>query len=282
MYEFYQTFLPTQKVYGMNELNPYTQDLRHFTHFDIIGDVHGCSVEYYEMLRTLGYSIGDWDNPRRITHPEYRIPIMVGDYVDRGPYSGEVLHSVMLNIFEELMYGVLGNHDKKLLSYWLGNNPQQSKEFQETLESISLQEQLYNFSFKRNYLGLLNELPYLILLDGGKVKVVHGGWSKRLESPDVKKKDAQYVALYGIPTGGMDEQGFPVRSNWQKNYNEEALIVHGHTPSHEIVIENKVWNIDTGCVFGGYLTALRYPEMEVVQIEAFKEYSDWQHRGESV
>jgi len=75
-------------------------------------------------------------------------------------------------------------------------------------------------------------------------------------------------ALYGETTGETDEFGLPVRYNWAAEYRGAARVVYGHTPVPEPEWLNHTINIDTGCVFGGKLTALRYPEMEIVSVPA--------------
>ncbi len=75
-------------------------------------------------------------------------------------------------------------------------------------------------------------------------------------------------ALYGETTGETDEYGLPVRYNWAAEYRGKAMVVYGHTPVAEPEWLNRTINIDTGCVFGGKLTALRYPEKELVSVPA--------------
>jgi protein phosphatase len=78
--------------------------------------------------------------------------------------------------------------------------------------------------------------------------------------------------LYGETTGETDEYGLPIRLPWADEYRGRALVVYGHTPVPEVQSVNNTICIDTGCVFGGKLTCFRYPEKEIVQVEARKEY----------
>ena len=78
--------------------------------------------------------------------------------------------------------------------------------------------------------------------------------------------------LYGETTGQKDAYGLPVRGNWAATYHGTAMVVYGHTPVSQPEWLNHTVNIDTGCVFGGALTALRYPEREFVSVPAFKTY----------
>jgi protein phosphatase len=75
-------------------------------------------------------------------------------------------------------------------------------------------------------------------------------------------------ALYGDTTGETDEYGLPVRLPWANDYRGRAMVVYGHTPMPEVQWVNNTLCVDTGCVFGGKLTALRYPEREIVDVPA--------------
>jgi protein phosphatase len=81
-------------------------------------------------------------------------------------------------------------------------------------------------------------------------------------------------ALFGETTGETDEFGLPVRYNWAAEYRGRASVVYGHTPVPEPEWLNRTINIDTGCVFGGKLTALRWPEKELVSVPAMQTYAD--------
>ena len=81
-------------------------------------------------------------------------------------------------------------------------------------------------------------------------------------------------ALFGETTGETDEFGLPVRYNWAAEYRGRASVVYGHTPVPEPEWLNRTINIDTGCVFGGRLTALRWPEKELVSVPARQTYAD--------
>jgi protein phosphatase len=75
-------------------------------------------------------------------------------------------------------------------------------------------------------------------------------------------------AMYGETTGETDEYGLPVRYPWASDYRGRAAVVYGHTPVPEAEWLNNTICIDTGCVYGGKLTALRWPERELVQVPA--------------
>ena len=100
------------------------------------------------------------------------------------------------------------------------------------------------------------------VLDDGKLVVAHAGMKEEMQGRGSGK--VRDFALYGETTGETDEFGLPVRYDWAAEYRGTAMVVYGHTPVPEPEWLNRTINIDTGCVFGGKLTALRYPERELV------------------
>jgi hypothetical protein len=76
------------------------------------------------------------------------------------------------------------------------------------------------------------------------------------------------LSLYGRSTGERDEHGFPIRYPWARDYRGRAAVVYGHTPVLEAEWVNNTLCLDTGCVFGGRLSALRWPEREIVSVPA--------------
>ena len=84
--------------------------------------------------------------------------------------------------------------------------------------------------------------------------------------------EVRNFAMYGETTGAVDEFGLPVRLEWARDYRGKASVVFGHTPVLDAQWLNNTLCLDTGCVFGGKLTALRWPEKELVEVQAYKEY----------
>jgi protein phosphatase len=109
------------------------------------------------------------------------------------------------------------------------------------------------------------------VLDSGKLVVAHAGLREELQGRT--SGAVREFALYGETTGETDEFGLPVRYNWAADYRGRAMVVYGHTPVPQPEWLNNTINIDTGCVFGGRLTALRYPERELVSVPAAREYA---------
>ena len=94
------------------------------------------------------------------------------------------------------------------------------------------------------------------MLDGGRLVVAHAGLKRGDAGPRARARCATF-ALYGETTGETDEFGLPVRYDWASDYRGAATVVYGHTPVPEAEWLNRTIYIDTGCVFGGALTALR-------------------------
>lgn len=100
--------------------------------------------------------------------------------------------------------------------------------------------------------------------------VAHAGLAEELQERSSGK--VRSFAMYGETTGETDEFGLPIRYNWSTEYRGKAAVVYGHTPVARAEWLNNTICIDTGCVFGGALTALRYPERELVSVPARAEH----------
>ena len=110
------------------------------------------------------------------------------------------------------------------------------------------------------------------ILDNGKLAVAHAGIKEEMQGRG--SGAVRSFCLYGETTGEIDEFGLPVRYNWASEYRGKAKVVFGHTPVPKAEWLNKTIDIDTGCVFGGELTALRYPEEELVSVKAKEVYCE--------
>jgi protein phosphatase len=240
--------------------------------FDLVGDVHGCIDELLALLKRLGYALDR--NPRGPQGPRWeasaapanRKLLFVGDLVDRGPNSAEVLRLVMDLSSAGLALCVRGNHDDKLLRYLRGNKVTIGHGLGETLAQIEREPE----TFRPRVRAFLECLTHHYLLADGRLVVAHGGLKESLQGRLSKRVEA--FALFGDTTGEIDEYGLPVRRNWALDYHGRAAVIYGHTPVTDPVWVNRTLNIDTGCVFGGRLTALRYPEMELVSVPAARTY----------
>lgn len=243
---------------------------------DIIGDIHGCLSEFKELTGKLGYR---WDNGIPI-HPESRMLGFVGDLTDRGPESMEVIEIVWrLVIEQQKAYYTPGNHCNKLYRFFLGNKVQISHGLETTVaeyESLSKRDQQ---SIRKKFIELYEKTPLYLILDEQRLVIAHAGIKEEFIAQTHSK--VKTFVLYGDITGEKHPDGSPVRKDWAKEYHGKACIVYGHTPVKEPRMINNTYNIDTGAVFGGMLTALRYPEMELVSVgstmpfveEKFKDFA---------
>lgn len=240
--------------------------------FDIIGDVHGCYDELYELLQKLGYQIThskvDVSAIEKITHPAGRQVIFLGDLVDRGPKSPEVLALVMKMVAQQSALCVPGNHDMKLLKYLRGKPVQINHGLDLTLEQLSHTSE----AFREEVAAFIYRLVSHYVLDDGNLVVAHAGLTEDMQGRG--SAAVRDFCFYGESTGEIDEFGLPVRYNWAAAYQGKAMVVYGHTPVPEPEWLNHTIDIDTGCVFGGQLTALRYPEKELVSVKAQQTYCE--------
>ncbi|QEL16586.1 polynucleotide kinase-phosphatase [Limnoglobus roseus] len=246
--------------------------------FDIIGDVHGCADELEQLLERLGYgkvaATGHepgWSNVG-YAHPEGRKAVFVGDLVDRGPRVLDVLSIVRNMVTLGSALCVPGNHDMKLLKKLNGRDVQITHGLAETLAEIDALPADVRPAFTKSLAGFLDGLVSHYVLDGGKLVVAHAGLKAEMQGRGSGK--VRDFALYGETTGETDEFGLPVRHNWAAEYRGAATVVYGHTPVPEPDWLNRTVNIDTGCVFGGKLTALRWPEREFVSVPAARTYCE--------
>jgi protein phosphatase len=243
--------------------------------YDIIGDIHGCYDELVKLLAKLGYAY-HLDSDKAVNCPG-RQAVFVGDLTDRGPKSQAVLDLVMEMVKHGTGLCVLGNHDDKLRRYLKGNKVRINNGLQSTIDQINECQQYSPTGphdrrrvSRSQVVKFLEGLPIQLVLDDGNLVVAHAGLKERYHG--IFNKKSKSKALYGETTGEVDSKGFPVRKDWAASYTGKAVVVHGHVRGDEVRIQNNVYNVDTSCVYGGKLTALRYPELEVVSVAAEVDY----------
>jgi protein phosphatase len=233
---------------------------------DIIGDIHGCYDELLELVTTMGYTLDDTDGCIRVTHAEGRKLTFVGDLVDRGPKTPQVLRFVMQAVRDGSAYCVAGNHDMKLARKLNGRDVKITHGLAESLAQLEGETP----EFRREIAEFLDGLVSHYVFDQGKLVVAHAGLREEMHGRG--SGAVRSFAMYGETTGETDEYGLPVRYNWAADYRGHASVVYGHTPVPFADWLNNTICIDTGCVFGGKLTALRYPERDLVSIPARQTY----------
>jgi protein phosphatase len=251
---------------------------RAFDHgpFDVIGDIHGCADELEELLHLLGYQVaedstgsGPWAAPL-YRHPAGRKAVFLGDLVDRGPRILDTVRIVHAMVTSGNALCMPGNHDVKLLKKLQGRNVQITHGLDLTLAEFEAVPEEERASFIAELASFLDGLVSHYVLDDGRLVVAHAGMKQEMQGRSSSR--VRDFALYGETTGETDEFGLPVRYDWAADYRGSAAVVYGHTPVPDAQWLNHTINIDTGCVFGGRLTALRYPENELVSVPARRTY----------
>lgn len=265
---FYVLSSPEEVEAAQIERQPmWTNKMEETGPFDIIGDIHGCYDELVELLKKLEYEVTpkDCDVPI-VVPPQKRKVLFVGDYVDRGPKIVDVLRLVMAMHKSGNALCVPGNHDVKLARALRGKNVTQTHGLAESLNQLENETP----EFREHVADFIEGLVSHYVLDRGKLVVAHAGMKQEYQGRASGR--VRQFALYGETTGETDEFGLPVRLNWAEEYRGQATVVYGHTSVAEPEWMNRTINIDTGCVYGGKLTALRYPEKEFVSVPAKQIY----------
>ena len=239
--------------------------------FDVIGDVHGCFDELAALLEQLGYAIvrdtaDDGGARFVVTHPAARKAVFLGDLVDRGPKTPEVLRLVMDMCASGVALCVPGNHDIKLMRKLQGREVKITHGLAESLAQLEREPA----GFQARAATFIDKLVSHYVLDGGNLVVAPAGLKQTMQGRGSAR--VRDFALFGETTGETDEYGLPVRYPWAADYRGSAHVVYGHTPVPVPEWLNRTLCVDTGCVFGGKLTALRWPEKELASVPAAATY----------
>ena len=245
--------------------------------FDIIGDIHGCCDELELLLKKLGYVTRNVETRyiaslQTYSHPQGRKALFLGDLVDRGPRIIDTVKLVKSMVEAGTAICVPGNHENKLLRKIRGKKVKINHGLEQTVAEIEALSPEIREPFLKEIEEFIDSLVSHFVLDDGRLVVAHAGMREEMQGRGSGK--VRSFALYGESTGEIDEFGLPVRYNWASEYRGEAMVVYGHTPVPEAEWLNNTIDIDTGCVFGGKLTALRYPERELISVDAAKVYCE--------
>ncbi len=245
--------------------------------FDMIGDVHGCGDELEALLAELGYRRGCceadplWGDLAYV-HPEGRKAVFLGDLADRGPRILDSLKIARNMVQQGSALCVPGNHEIKLMRKLKGKNVRLNHGLAESIAEIEALPEGMREPFVRELTDFIESRVSHYVLDKGRLVVAHAGMKASMQGRGSGR--VREFALYGETTGEIDEFGLPVRYDWAAEYRGQATVVYGHTPVPQAEWLNRTINIDTGCVFGGKLSALRYPENELVSVDALKVYCE--------
>ena len=247
-------------------LPEHIHDYPNLSRCDIIGDIHGCYDELVELLVTLGHP--------RLAEPEALPPcqglpplLFVGDLVDRGDRAMEVLRLVIALCEKGYAQTVMGNHDYRFYRWLQGKDVKVEHGLDRTIEQFEALPRQEQDEFKEQLIQFFAKVPYALRFDQGKGVVVHAAWRPRMkEETDLKR--LRYYATYGPVTGERTREGFPVRINWAATYKGPEFVVFGHQVYLKPYHRDFACGIDTGCVFGGMLTALRYPSKETISVKS--------------
>ncbi|MDD4238920.1 MAG: AAA family ATPase [Desulfotomaculaceae bacterium] len=234
--------------------------------FDLIGDLHGCYDELVMLLDKLGYlrRFG------RFFHPSGRQAVFLGDLTDRGPHSLKCFWLVKDMVDTGSALYVPGNHCRKLARFLEGRNIKVAHGLEKTVAEIKELPEDERQHFKKNFLALYHQASPYLVLNSGKLVVSHGGIKEEMIGKVTER--VKNFCFFGDTTGEVTDEGLPVRRDWARDYSGDALIVYGHTPVSKAEFVNNTIDIDQGCVLGGKLTALRYPEMALEQVPALAVY----------
>ncbi|MCZ7861156.1 polynucleotide kinase-phosphatase [Agrobacterium salinitolerans] len=239
--------------------------------FDIIGDIHGMTDELEALLTKLGWSFS-WsgegeDRAVALSHPEGRKLVFVGDAVDRGPRSLDALRVMRSAIESGVGYAVASNHDARI-SRWLRG---QAVSEGGGIETTQAEFDGLSGAFRVSMGEFIDALPAHYVFDGGNLVVAHAGIEEEMILG--ASKAMREFAVYG-PKTPPDAEGRSARVDWAKGYRGKATVVYGHVACEEAAWFNNTICIDTAAVYGRELTALRWPEKELVSVPASRAYAE--------
>ena len=215
--------------------------------FDIISDVRGCFEELLALMKKLGYDVSD---PDKAIPPKGRKAVFIGDMIGAGPGVPSVLRLVMGMRERGDAFCILGDHEYRLRGKLMGKNIGLDDSLRRSVAQLAGESQV----FQEKVIRFLRNIFHHYVFDDGKLVVAHAGMSEDMQGR-VSAKVRQF-ALYGDKAP----------RDWAAAYSGRAAVVYGHKPVPEPRWLNRTINIDTGCIFGEKLTALRYPEEEIVSV----------------
>ncbi|WKA56678.1 metallophosphoesterase [Planococcus shixiaomingii] len=252
--------------------NPLEKDIG--SGIDVIGDVHGCFEELIELLVKMDYRENE---DGLFVHPQGRKFVSVGDVMSRGPASLETMRFFQRHVVAELAYMIDSNHGWKIARWLDGRNVVLSHGDEKVEQEFVAFEQAEGSekaaALKIALKEFLLEAPsHLVFTKNGVPVLVSAHAGIKDEFIGKESAAVRDFCRYG-DTGGFDQHGKPVRKDWTVFHATRSLIVWGHDPKPRPLVINNTINIDQGVVFGGALTAYRYPERDFVSVAAKENYA---------
>lgn len=229
---------------------------------DVVGDVHGCWAELTQVLGQAGYTIDDQrnDGRLRLSHPEGRILVLLGDLTDRGPASTTVLRLAMDGREDGSVYTLMGNHDWKLYRHLEGRPVKIGEALSGTLAHLASEDDAFSLRVRDFY----RSVPHQIRVPLSWDHAFHGAENLWLVHAAAKahrqgKIDSHSFerSIYGYARDDLDDLGWLQRVDWASDYEGADPVIHGHVVHRSPTMKNRVLCIDTGCVFGNQLTLYR-------------------------
>ena len=206
----------------------------------VIGDLHGCYDELLDLLDKVSFASED------------RL-ICVGDLITKGPKNREVLDRFMS---DPQFTAVIGNHDLALRRRWNGEKLKLKPSQKPTHKELKKD--------KDRYVPFLNQLPFTI--DLGTHLVVHAGLRPGLELYSQTTEDM--TELRSLGEDRESRKGTP----WYDVYDGDKIVLFGHWPAAEPRRGKKAIGLDTGCVYGGQLSAYIVETGELTSVPARQVY----------
>ncbi len=213
----------------------------------VLGDIHGCARELRRMLELL--------------EPEATDRIFaVGDLINRGPDSAGVLELAR----KHNIRSVLGNHEERLLRAWQNNDPSRLKD-----RDLSTFDQLSVADFE-----WIARWPHVFRLHELRALVVHGGFLPGWPLEQQPPADVLRVQVLDDRGRPHKRSALPDGQPWAEQWRGPELVLYGHTPRPEPLVHPHAVGLDTGCVYGYQLTALRLPDRTVFKVPAATAYAE--------
>lgn len=219
-----------------------------------VGDIQGCAEELAQLLDVAGFRPG-----------RHRL-IPVGDTVNRGPDAPGVLRMLR----EAEAEPVQGNHERHLLAILdRGENPN-------WLRKGSAHAQLTETGELDRAAEWIRIWP--LYREGPDWIVVHAGLHPALEPAQTDASfmtEVRYCTAEGglprVPDGKLTGSPDGFRP-WYEFYGGTPTVIYGHWARQGLLVRDRLRGLDTGCVYGGHLTGLWWPEDRIVQVNSTQPY----------